>query len=469
MSNPQDQSVKKVALAVTTMTGFLSAFMGSAVNVALPAIEKEFTLNTVLLGWVAMSYMLSIAMFLIPFGKVADMYGRKKIFTYGIAVYTLTSLLSALAPSVFFLIGCRIAQGIGAAMIFGTGTAILTSVFPQSERGKVLGINVAATYTGLSIGPVLGGFLTQQFDWRSIFIVNAATGGLILVATLWKLKGEWGGARGEKFDWAGSLLAGGLLAALMAGLSRLPSPVGGGLILAGGAMLAAFVRWELRVPYPVLNMRLFSHNRVFAFSNLAALINYSATAGVGFLLSLYLQYIKGLNPQQAGLILMAQPVIQALFSPLAGRLSDRIESRTLASAGMGLIVVGLGLLTLLNEQTSEVLIIGILMLLGLGFALFSSPNTNAIMSSVEKPFYGVASATLAAMRSIGQMLSIGLATMIFTLYLGNVRITPASYAPFLTSVRIAFLVFAALCLGGIFASLARGKRQASAHESHEDF
>ena len=459
MLNQQNQNVKNVALFVTTMTAFLTPFMGSAVNIALPSIGKEFAMNAVLLGWVAMSYLLAIAMFLIPLGKVADMYGRKKIFTYGVALYTFTSLLSAIAPSAFFLIGFRIVQGIGAAMIFGTGIAILTSVFPPGERGKVLGLNVAATYTGLSIGPVLGGFLTQHFDWHSIFIANAVPGFIILAVIFWKLKGEWTGTQGEKFDWIGSLLSSSLLVAIMSGLSQLPTIWGGGLILAGGCVLVAFVWWELRVDDPVLNMNLFRQNKIFAFSNLAALINYSATAGVGFLMSLYLQYLKGLSPQQAGLILVAQPVIQAIFSPLAGRLSDRLEARTLASTGMSVIVVGLFLFTGLTAQTSVAFIVSTLMLLGFGFALFSSPNTNAVMSSVEKQSYGVASATLAAMRSTGQMLSIGMATMIFTLHLGNVRITPEYYAPFLTSVKLAFLLFAVLCFGGIFASLARGKRQ----------
>jgi MFS family permease len=203
-------------------------------------------------------------------------------------------------------------------------------------------------------------------------------------------------------------------------------------------------------------MNLFRSNTVFVFSNLAALINYSATFAVSFLLSLYLQYIKGLSPQNAGLILVSQPIMQALFSPSAGRLSDRIESRIVASAGMALTVIGLLLLTLLNEETALVFIIVSLMLLGFGFALFSSPNTNAIMSSVEKRFYGVASATLGTMRLIGQTLSMGIAMLIFAIHIGKVQITPEYYAPFLTSTQTAFVVFAVLCFGGIFASLARG-------------
>ncbi len=457
MITQQNHIVKKTALLVTAMSAFLPAFMSSSINIALPSIGKEFAMNAVLLGWVATSYLLTAAMFLIPFGKIADIYGRKKIFIYGISLYMFTSVLSAIAPSTVLLIGFRIFQGVGAAMIFGTGIAILTSVFPGGERGKALGINVASTYSGLSLGPVLGGLLTQYFGWRSIFLANALPGFFILTGVFWKLKGEWVGAQGEKLDWVGSIISSFMLVAIMYGVSQLPAMLGIGLLLAGFVALGAFVWWELQVEHPVLHMNLFRHNRVFAFSNLAALINYSATFAIGFLMSLYLQYIKGLSPRNAGLILVAQPVMMAVFSPFAGRFSDRIESRTLASTGMGVIVIGLLLFTVLGEHTPVAFIIMTLMLLGFGFALFSSPNMNAIMSSVEKRFYGVASATVAAMRSTGQTLSLGIAMLIFTIHIGKVQITPEYYASFLTSVKTAFFTFALLCFGGIFASLARGK------------
>ncbi|MCD6449978.1 MAG: MFS transporter [Thermotogaceae bacterium] len=204
-------------------------------------------------------------------------------------------------------------------------------------------------------------------------------------------------------------------------------------------------------------MKLFINNRVFAFSNLAALINYSATFAVGFLLSLYLQYMKTLGPQSAGLILVAQPIMMAIFSPFAGRLSDRFEPRVIASAGMALTAVSLSLFIFLNEKTGLEYIIASLILLGFGLALFSSPNANAVMSSVERKFYGVASAMLATMRLVGQMLSMGITMMIFAIYIGKVQITPQYFSLFLTSLRISFIIFAVLCFGGIFASLARGK------------
>jgi MFS family permease len=357
------------------------------------------------------------------------------------------------------LIAFRVLQGIGGAMIFGTGVAIVTSVFPVGERGRALGINVAAVYIGLSVGPFAGGFLTEHFGWRSIFYANVPLGLLVLALILWKMKGEWATAKGEKFDISGSIIYGIMLVAIMYGFSRLPEMLGGWLILVGVIALAVFVWWETRVKSPVLNINLFRKNIVFALSNLAALINYSATFAVSFLLSLYLQYIKGLTPEVAGSILIAAPVMQAIFSPLAGRLSDRVEPRVLASAGMALSAVGLVMFIFLGHDTSLAYLVVSLVVLGFGFALFSSPNTNAVMSSVENRFYGVSSATLATMRQVGMMLSMGVAMLLFSVYIGRVQITPEYYDAFLTSVRVAFIIFACLCFGGIFASLARGRVQ----------
>ncbi len=452
-----DSSVKKYAVVVATLAAFLTPFMGASINIALPSIGSEFAMNAVSLSWVATSYLLAAAMFLVPFGRIADIHGRKKVFTYGILMYTVFSLLSALSPSAILLIAFRIFHGIGSAMIFGTGVAILTSVFPGGERGRVLGMNTAAVYLGLSLGPILGGFLTQYFGWRSIFLVNVPLGIIIIAVVLWKLKGEWAAADGEKFDLIGSVIFGLSLVAIMYGFSRLPDLSAAGVILAGIMGMLVFVVWETKAASPVLNVNLFRNSPAFAFSNLAALIHYSATSAVGFLLSLYLQYIKELGPQSAGFVLVAQPIVMAIFSPLAGRLSDRIEPRIVASIGMTLTVIGLVLFTFLNAQTALVAIVASLIFIGLGFALFSSPNTNAVMSSVEKRYYGVAAATLGTMRLTGQMFSLGIAVLIFALTMGGVQITAEYYPLFLTSAKTTFITFAVLCVGGVFASLARGK------------
>jgi EmrB/QacA subfamily drug resistance transporter len=450
---------KGVVLLVATMASFVFPFMASAVNIALPSLGTELSLDAVTLGWIATAYLLSSAALLVPFGRIADIYGRRKIFTCGIGIFTLSSLLSGLANSATMLISCRVLQGIGGAMLAGTAVALLTTVFPANERGKVLGIAIATTYMGLSLGPVLGGVLTGHFGWRSIFFLSAFLGLLVIGVVLWKLKGEWTGAKGQRFDLAGSVIYALGLVALVYGFTLLPAPLGAWLIIGGAIGLSAFTRWEMKTRSPVLDLRLFRNSKTFTFSNLAALINYSATFAVTFLISLYLQYrpVKPFDPQDAGLILAAMPAMQAIFSPLAGRLSDRIEPRLIASAGMALTTVGLVLFIFLEEETSLKLIIGNLMLIGFGFALFVSPNTNAVMSSAPNTAYGVASAVVATMRQIGMVLSMGVAMLMFALYMGRVQITPEYYSLFQQSMKTAFIIFAILCFGGIFVSLARGK------------
>jgi EmrB/QacA subfamily drug resistance transporter len=453
-----NRSLQRTALAVSMVSSFMTPFLASATNVAMPLIGKEFGLSAVALGWVLTAYTLAAAMFLVPFGRLADLVGRKRIFTLGIVVNISGTVLAALAPSGPVLILSRAVQGVGGAMIFGTGVAILTSVYPPGARGHALGLNTAAVYIGLSLGPVLGGFLVHAWGWRSVFWATVPVSLLALVLTLVRLEGEWADARGEGFDLKGALIFGAGLIALMYGFSRLPSLPGALLTAAGLLALIGFVLFELQAGAPLLDLRLFRHNRIFAFSNLAALFNYSATSAVAFLMSLYLQYIKGLPPQKAGLVLVAQPVVMALASPFAGRLSDRSEPRHIASLGMALSAAGLLLFSLLRPDTGFGFIVACLVCLGLGFGLFSSPNTNAIMSSVERRHLGVASASLGTMRLTGQMMSAGTTMMIFAVFMGRVPITPPVYPQFLQSARFAFAFFSALCVAGIFASLARGDR-----------
>ncbi len=449
--------LKRSALFIAVLSGFLTPFMISSINIALPAIGAEFRMSAVALSWIPAAYLLTAAMFLVPFGRIGDITGRKKIFTIGISIYTLAALLLALSPSAQLLILFRVLEGLGAAMIFSTSLAIVTSVFPPAERGRVLGINVAAVYSGLSLGPFIGGFLTHRFGWRSIFLTNIPLGLVVLYMVSTRLQGEWAGAKGERFDFAGGLIYALSLVALMQGLSRLPGMQATALILAGIGLLACFVWWEKKAEQPLLSMDLFTGNAAFALSNLAALINYSATYAVTFLMSLYLQYIRGMTAQQAGFVLVAQPVVMALFSPAAGRLSDTIEPRIVASLGMVFACAGLLLFTFLGTETRIGFILFGLVLLGFGFALFSSPNTNAVMTSIDKRLYGVGSATLGTMRLTGQMLSMGIAMVIFSVKIGSARIAPESHPQFLASVRTAFSIFSVLCFGGIFASFARGK------------
>jgi EmrB/QacA subfamily drug resistance transporter len=453
-----DKTFKRSVLLVSTFAAFLTPFLSSAINLALPSIGKDLQANALSLGWVASSFLLSSAIFLLPFGRLADIIGRKRVFSAGIFLFTVSTFLIVFSKSITSLIILRIFQGISSAMIFGTSMAIITSVFQVGERGRAIGINITATYIGLSSGPVIGGLLTQYFGWRSIFGFLVPFGVISLWLIFKKMKTEWAEAKGEKFDWQGSVIYGVALASFMYGFSKLPSTTGW-ILLATGLLLAiSFLFFERNTGNPVFDIRLILRNRVFAFSGLAALIHYSATSATGFFISLYLQYVHGLDARSAGLIMISQPIAMALLSPLAGKLSDKINPGKIASIGMGLTASGLIMLCFMNELTPDYLIVILLLIMGVGFGLFSSPNSNAIMSSVEKKHLGVASGVVGTMRMVGQMLSMGIAMMLLSLYLGKQAINPSNYSGLIAGMRTGFVIFSVLCILGIFASLARNIR-----------
>ena len=258
----EDRSLQRTALLVTTLSSLLTPMMASAINVALPAIGREFAMNAVTLGWVASAYLLAAAVFLLPFGRLADIVGRKKVFTIGTVVFSLGSLLAGLAPNAWSFLCFRVLQGTGGAMIFGTGVAILTSVFPPQRRGRVLGINVAATYTGLSLGPFVGGLLTQHLGWRGVFLLNVPLGLLVLAAVRLRLRQEWADCRGEPFDWTGIARLHGAADRLMFGFTWLPGWRGALLLLGAVAAFPLFIGWESRSAHPMFQARLARGNTV---------------------------------------------------------------------------------------------------------------------------------------------------------------------------------------------------------------
>jgi EmrB/QacA subfamily drug resistance transporter len=454
----EEKTFKKAVLLVSTFAAFLVPFLTSALNLALPSIGKELHANAISLGWVISSFLLSSAIFLLPFGRLADIIGRKKIFTSGILLFTVSTFLIIFSGSITTLIILRIFQGISSALIFGTSMAILTSVFQPGERGKAIGINITATYLGLSLGPVIGGLLTHYFGWRSIFAFLVPFGIVSLILIQRKIKTEWAEAVGEKFDWRGSVIYGLALASFMFGFSRLPSSTGWICIVIAVLMAVLFLLFENKINNPVFDIRLIMKNRVFAFSAVAALINYSATSAIGFFISLYLQYLKGLDARTAGLIMISQPIAMTLLSPVAGKLSDKKNPGDIASFGMGITASGLILLCFITRDTPNYIIVLLLLLMGIGFGLFSSPNSNAIMSSVEKRHLGVASGVVGTMRMVGQMMSMGIAMMLISLYIGNQTINPATYPGLISAMRTGFVIFSILSVLGIFASLSRHEK-----------
>lgn len=452
-----NKALRRDTLIAATSASFLTPFMASSVNLAIPTIGREFGAGAFVLGWVVTSYLLASAAFLIPFGKAADIVGRRKIFVSGIVSFAAFSLLCGLARSIEMLIAFRVFQGIASSMIFGTSIAILTSVFPAGERGRVLGINTATVYVGLSLGPVLGGALNHQFGWPSIFFANAIIGfGTLFFVR--RLKGDWFGARGEKFDLLGSSLYTVGLVCFMYGVSSVSNSSWAVWFMAVGFLvLVAFGVYEMKSDSPVLNLKLFSSNTAFAFSNLSALINYSATFAVGYLISIYLQSVRGYDSQSAGMILLVQPVFMAFLSPIAGRLSDKVEPGKIASAGMAVTVVALLAFSQIGTGTSLFIMILSLLLFGAGLAIFASPNTNAVMGSVDRSCYGVASSTLGTMRLIGQAVSMAVVTLVMASCLGNTELAAAPPVELVHSIKILFYIFSAVCFAGIFASLARNK------------
>ena len=452
----------KSVMLVTCLSAALVPLMGSALNLALPYINEEFSLSATTSGWIATSYMLSTAIFQIPCARLADIVGRQKVFIAGLMVFCLFSVLSGLAGSATTLITYRALSGIGSAMIFSTNVAILTSAVPAEKRGWALGINSATVYFSLAAGPFIGGFVTQWVGWHGIFFLAAALGVFALAGSFLYVKDDWHSEQSRKFDLVGSIIYAAGLFSLIYGFSNLPKLHGFLLLAAGIIILTLFVFYEKRQEFPVFNVKIFLGNRVFKHASISALINYSATASISFMLSLYLQYVRGLTPMQAGSILVGQSFVMAIVSLWAGRMSDRLEPRKMAAAGMLIVALGLIMLCFLTQTTSFWFIFAILAVIGFGFGIFSSPNMNIIMSSVSREQYGLASATTGTMRQVGQAFSMGLAMMAISIMVGNVPITPAVHTQFIDSIRIAFIISSALCLYGVYSSSVRNKKLSKA-------
>ncbi|NYT07449.1 MAG: MFS transporter [Methanomicrobiales archaeon] len=455
-SPPPKECSRSLILVVVTIGSFLNPFTGSSINLALPLIGEEFAVNAIILSWIPAAYLLSTAIFLLPAGMLGDIAGRGRVFSWGTLIYTVASALTIFVPSASALLVLRFLQGIGSAMLFGTAVAIIAELYPPGERGRALGINVTAIYAGLTLGPFFGGLLTQFFGWRSIFLVTVFLGVVVLlqVSRFPALLDE---PRRYVFDWAGACLSALILILFSVGVSRVPDPASIGLIGASALTVIIFLAVENRRPQPLFPITLLRENRVFSFSNLAALINYSATFAVTFLMSLYLQVVRGMSPAAAGSVLLIQPFCQMICSPLAGRLSDRTDPSLLASSGMAVSSLCLLSLAFLGETTSTGIIALILAALGIGLGLFSAPNTTVIMGSVERHDYTLASSMVATMRNSGMMMSMAIVMIFFALLLGDAPITPDVSGQFLASMHLILLVFSLLTLIGAFISWNRGR------------
>ena len=444
-------------LLVVAVTSFMGTFLISAVNIALPTIERNLFLTAIELSWIITSFILGTALFMLPAGTWGDRNDNRKLFQWGLILFTVSSLLCYFTPDGYWLIAGRFVQGAGAAFTGTTGQAILVASFPAEKRGQVLGISVSSVYAGLALGPLAGGILTIHTGWRSLFLIAAIFGIVTMLISLRFLKSDGKKARpADKGDHVGTILFMAGLSTLVYGSSRIPSSLGWALMGIAVIMLFLFWRIESKSRHPLLDTRLFTRNRLFAYSSLSALINYTATFAIVFFLSLYLQKIQGLSPRDAGAVIVAQPLMMTLFSPVVGKLSDKIQPRYFATVGMAMCSSGLAMLAFLSPDTSIGLIMGILVWVGVGFALFSSPNMNTIMSSVKQPQYGQASGIAASMRVFGQIFSMSIITFLFSMNFGESSVDAVPDGVFMQVMQWGFLIFAMIGVPGIYFSFNRG-------------
>ena len=451
-----ENPMQRITLIMILLNAFAPPVMLSAVNVAIPFIADDLSVNAVLLCWIPMAYLMASAMFVLIFGRIADMVGRKKIFLIGTTSVIVTSLIATLVDSGITLIAVRFLQGISAAMLYATQVAIISSIFPPAKRGYAIGLTVSAIYLGLTIGPLIGGYAVDLYGWRASFVVHLPLAIIALAIGILYVKDEWLSDKRGSFDLFGAILYMLSILILCFGVSYLPSVLSLILIFFSLFGFIFFFLFERKHIHPIFDTTLFFTNRVFTFSCLASLIIYTATFANVVQINLYLQYLKGFSATAAGMIVMCQPITMAIFSPIAGRLSDKFEPKYLSTVGMGITCCGLIMLSNLEIDSALNYLIFSLIIIGFGFSLFSPPNVNAIMGSVEKRFYGSATGSMATMRIVGQMFSMVLVTLIFALVIGSVDINQENYGALEDAIRVIFTISAVLCIPGLYLSMARG-------------
>lgn len=457
---------KDYVLIVSMMISFTVAFFTSVTAILLPEFSKEFFMSNILQNWVATIYLLAIAILSVPIGKISQKFGLKKFLIIGIFVLLLGSIGVALSFSSYSLLFFRAFQGVGAAILNVCSMSLVVEALPPQERGKGVGFITAGVYIGLSLAPVLGGLLNYNLGWRSVFFIAIPLIVFILIITIIKIKGEWKTiSENEPFDKKGSILFSIGIFSFIYGFSILNEFLGMILAVIGVISLVLFVILELKIKYPVFDMGLFKNSK-FLSSNIASLISYFATFVITYILNYYLQYVRGMDSQTAGFFLIITPLMMAIIAPYAGRLSDKINPQKLAALGMSLVTIALFILCFLSKSLPLYIIVIAMFLQGVGYGLFSSPNTNAIMSSVPKKYTPIASASVATVRVIGQSLSLGMLTVIFAIVMGNVTIVPSNFHLLILSSQIACVVSTIACIIAIFASLVgiKSKDQFNIHE-----
>ena len=457
--------VQRTTLIAAMFAGFIFPFSASSMNIAVPIIGAEFEVGATHLSWIVSALMLSTIVFSVPFGRFADLRGRRRLFNIGIFIFFITTLVITFAPNFPALIALRVAQGVGAAIITSTNQAILMEVYPVSERGRVLGLSVMSVYIGLACGPIFSGFIIHYLNWRAVFAITAAfTLIIFFIALASSAKARKSGvlqevAQGSAgIDPVNTLLYMTAILATMYGLTIFAQNILSYILLAVGVVLfVIFTKHATTIKHSVVEVRLFRRNLRYITTNIVALLQYAATFALGYVMSIYLQVVKGFPADISGLILVAQPVTMAIISPIVGKLSDRKSPFVIASVGMAICAISMLSLVLIEEDASPLHIIFNLLVVGVGFGIFSSPNTNAVMSCVAPKDYGVAGSILGTMRSSGQLISMAIITIVTHFTIGDMLIESAETTGIMLMFKVSFLVFAIICAAGVALSLVRNR------------
>ena len=442
---------KNIILIICTVLNFIAVFASNAVNIIIPTVAAEFHMSNIVQNWITIIFFLVMAMLSIPAGQISGKYGLKKITILSSALFVIISIVNVFVTTSEQFLFCRLVLGLVLAFINVTSMAMVVSAFDPQERGKALGLNITGVYVGLSLSPFLGGVLNYQLGWRSVILFSVPFL-IVIIALLLKIDDEWITFEGIPIDMKGSITYAIGIALFIYGFTILNESMGIVLTILGIIILAAFALIELRQEHPVFDIK-FLKNREFLSANLASLCAYLATFAVTTILNYHLQYIKGFDSQTAGIILLVAPVCQVILAPIAGRLADKYIPQILAAIGMALGTISLVLFSTLSFETSLSFVVVSMVIYGVGFGLFSPPNTSVIMGSVPPKDTSIASASVSTVRTVGQAMSMGILTLIFAFIMGNVAIVPDVYQLLISSCQITCIICVGLCLASVFASL----------------
>ncbi|MBP3792399.1 MAG: MFS transporter [Methanobrevibacter sp.] len=437
---------------VSFITSFFAVFLSSGIVLGIPSIAQEFGMNNIVQNWIPTIALLVVAVFTLPAGQISGKFGVKKLLIIGVSIFILASIGACLSFSTETFLFFRVIQGIGMAFLNVSAMAMVVQAIKPQNRGKALGFTVTGIYLAGSLSPVFCGFLVYNFGWRSMFYFVIPFLILCLVIMILKIPGDWKTYENNKIDSIGYLIYGIGILLFIYGFTNLMNAVGVICITVGMCLLIIFGYYELNIDSPAFNMKLFK-NMKFTSSNIAALCSYLAIAAITTILNYHFQYVRGWNAQLAGIILIITPIIMAIMAPNAGRLSDRIHPQKLAAIGMTIATITLAILLFLDENTPIYLIVIAMILQGVGMGLFTTPNTNAIMSSVPPEETPNASAAQSAMRTIGQTMSLGLLTLVFAWFMGNLKLSSRYADLIVQSSQSICLICTVICIIAIFASL----------------